>query len=272
MGLNSIKCSACGGTVAMLAGQEMPICLFCGSDAVEESSDELIEQPDSFLSFGLPSDEAKGLFKRFAKSSWFHPKELKNAVVNLKELLVPAWVFSGSVESHWSALVPASSKSGKKPLTGANTLNIEEVLVLSGSKLTHAELNALAPFDTKDEVEFDAENIALPFELAQLTRSLAEVQVKNTLVVEHENQIRSQINAKELNLSSLFHDLEGRPLLLPIYICSYRYKDTSYRLVINGQTGEFYGVGPKSLKKLLLVFGLSLAALGAALHIVQNYT
>ena len=66
-------------------------------------------------------------------------------------------------------------------------------------------------------------------------------------------------------------DLDGKPILLPVYICSYRYKDTAYRLVVNGQTGEWYGKGPKSLAKVLLVVGLSLAAIGGLMFYVQNY-
>jgi hypothetical protein len=41
--------------------------------------------------------------------------------------------------------------------------------------------------------------------------------------------------------------------------------------VINGQTGEWYGKGPRSLAKVLLVVGLSLAAIGGLMFYVQNY-
>jgi hypothetical protein len=255
----------------MVAGQDMPTCIFCGSDALREDVSEKIEQPNDWLSFDVDDGGAKGIFKRFAKSSWFHPKELKDAVVNLKAILVPAWVYGGTIESHWAALVSAFTNSGKRPETGAEKLTVQEILILSGSQLTQAELNALAPFELRDEEDFDAEKAKIPFEVSRLTRSLARAQAKATMRALHRKNIDASIDAKELKMSCLYHDLDGKPILLPVYICSYRYKDTAFRLVVNGQTGEWYGKGPKSLAKVLLVVGLSLAAFAGLMFYVQNY-
>jgi hypothetical protein len=268
MTLSAIQCSACGGTVAMLAGEDMPTCVFCGSDALQEDETEEIEQPEDWISFEVKESGAKSTFKRFAESSWFHPSGLRQAVVNLKPILVPAWVYSGIIESHWAALVSALSTSGKRPETGVEKLSLRDVLILSGSQLTQAELNALAPFELRDKKGPGAEKPKFPFEVSRLTRSLARAQAKSHMRALHAKSIGAAIHPKELKLSSVFHNVAGEPILLPVFICSYRYKETAYRLVINGQTGEWYGKGPKSLVKVLLVAGLALAAIMAILFFV----
>ena len=269
MGVQAIQCSACGGTVAMVAGEDMPRCVFCGSDALVEEKSEAIEQPDDHLAFEVDEGGARTIFKKFAKSSWFHPKELRQAVLNLKAVLVPAWVYSGTIESHWMALVPGPTRSGKRPMTGDEKIDVKEILILSGSKLTQTELNALYPFKLGDQKPFDPEESKLPFEVSRLTRSLARKQAKHTMLELHKSRIDAAINAKKVSMSCLYDNLEGAPILLPVYLCSYRYKDTAYRLVINGQTGEWCGKGPKSLAKILLVAGIGLAAIAGLLYYAQ---
>ena len=40
------------------------------------------------------------------------------------------------------------------------------------------------------------------------------------------------------------------PLLLPVWIMVYQYRDKPYRVLVNGQTGEVYGTAPFSYAKL----------------------
>ncbi|MCD6395344.1 MAG: hypothetical protein J7M40_17810 [Planctomycetes bacterium] len=49
-------------------------------------------------------------------------------------------------------------------------------------------------------------------------------------------------------------------ILLPIWISTYRYKNTPYRFLINGRTGEVQGERPWSWAKILiLVLGITAA-------------
>jgi hypothetical protein len=50
--------------------------------------------------------------------------------------------------------------------------------------------------------------------------------------------------------------LSSEPVLLPVWIMAYRYKDAVYRFLINGQTGRATGHAPFSWAKLALVVAI----------------
>ena len=68
------------------------------------------------------------------------------------------------------------------------------------------------------------------------------------------------------NISTLDHEMEGRPLLLPVFIGAFRRGEKIYRVVINGQTASLAGTAPLSWIKIgLAVFGLAAVILGLLL-------
>jgi hypothetical protein len=271
MSLQAITCNGCGGAIAMAAGASCPQCLFCGSDAlVVQEAPEDLEQPDVYVAFSVDGSGAKEVFQTFAKSSWFHPGDLRQSQLNVRDVLVPAWVWSGDLETHYAALVHAATQSGKRPVTGRDDAHLSNTLVLAGSTLTRGELSALTPFSHEDTKPFMGEGTPHPFELSRLTRSVAREEAKRSMRDAHAQQIRQEINAIEVRASSLYENLEGRPLLLPVYIGAYRYKDTLYRLVINGQTGTFTGKGPKSPWRILFVVCVFFALIGGVAALVAG--
>ncbi|MBQ1246749.1 MAG: hypothetical protein IIX95_01800, partial [Clostridiales bacterium] len=45
-------------------------------------------------------------------------------------------------------------------------------------------------------------------------------------------------------------------VLAPIWITSFDYHGTSYRVLVNGQTGSIAGTWPKSFKKFFMILGI----------------
>ena len=74
----------------------------------------------------------------------------------------------------------------------------------------------------------------------------------------HEALLRRAHDLIDIRVSSLFPLLSGRPLLLPIYICAYRYGNRTFRVVINGQTGELTGRAPISWWRVALATAMVL--------------
>jgi hypothetical protein len=62
-----------------------------------------------------------------------------------------------------------------------------------------------------------------------------------------------------MNAASVLSELSGRPVLLPVYVGAWRFKDQVYRVVINGQTGRLSGKAPFAWLKLFLIVGVVLA-------------
>ena len=54
------------------------------------------------------------------------------------------------------------------------------------------------------------------------------------------------------SIDTRYDALSYKQLLLPLWLLSYRYKETIYRVVVNAQTGEIQGERPYSWIKIIL--------------------
>jgi hypothetical protein len=269
--LQAVSCQSCGGAVAMPAGAPHPRCLFCGSEAVLASRTESFEAPGTFLPFEVAPDAAQEVFRDKAQASIWYPGDLRDARLDLDPLLLPAWVWSGQVETHWAALVRAGTRSGKRPETGQQAKRVSGVLVPSSSAITRGELNAIAPFSGNNAFIFRAEQAVAPFELGKLTRSAARQAACDALASQHRAELSRAVHAVKFAGSHLFRDLEGTPVLLPVYVGAYRRRGKLHRVVINGQTGAITGEFPKSWLRIgcaVLLVGFILSGLFMALMLM----
>jgi hypothetical protein len=270
-GLQAVSCQGCGGAVVMPAGAPHPRCLFCGSEAVVRLPTEDIEIPGSFLPFEVAPDAAQGVFRDKAQASIWYPGDLRDATLELEQLLLPAWVWSGQVETHWAALVRAGTRSGKRPETGSDRKRVSGVLVPSSSAITRAELDAIAPFSGANAFVFRAEQAVAPFELGKLTRSSARQAACDALAEQHRAELSRTIHAVSFSGSHLFRELDGEPLLLPVYVGAYRRRGRLHRVVINGQNGKITGEFPKSWLRIgcaILLLGFIAGAMCLALMLL----
>lgn len=266
--LAAVRCRGCGGTVRMRAGSKMPTCLFCGADAsdlVPVPPPEGIEPPMGALPFAVDDGTARGAFVKFATSSWWYPNDLRSARLELKALLLPAWAWSGEVETHWTGLVRASTRSGKAPVSGAEAVRFEQILVPASRTLRLAELAALGPYDERALGGYDP-NGDVPVELSELTRSAARERGQAEMLARHKRAIvadRSLVDG--IRASSIATGLDGRPVLVPVWIGAYRYGSRTFRILVNGQSGHLVGEAPRSWRKVVAVAALVIGAIGGVI-------
>lgn len=246
----------------MEAGRAVPRCLFCGADApVPEALPDDAVPPELAVEFHTTAAEAQEAFRAFARSRWLHPGELRHARIELSRLLFPAWLWQGRVEHHYAGLKRAATRSGKRPETGTTVISHDAFPIPASQTLNAGELLALAPFPCSATRPFDAATLDAPFELGSLSSRAARALATRQMHQHDAAHIASNTGLSRLSSSCLFHDLEGRSLLLPIWIGAYRYKDTAYRVVINGETGVLTGKGPIAWAKVVAVVAAVLAVL-----------
>ncbi len=265
--LIAVRCEACGGAVAWTAGKPAPACVFCGATALDTyTPPEGVEPPEGFLDFEVDEKAARQLFKKRASDSIWYPSDLRHARLDLKAVLVPAWSWSARLETHYTAVVPGHTRSGKRPVAGTDEWAAEGVLVPSSPTLSRRELEAISPFQAA-EMRPLAE-ATLPYELGSLTRTAARAQGEDGMGRAHQARLRAELSASQVETATLFHDLRGGPLLLPVWIGAYRRGEALHRVVINGQTGTITGSFPYSWWKILfavaVVIGLILLCTGGA--------
>lgn len=260
----AVQCRQCGGAIAVTPGKELPECLFCGapaSDLASYTKDEAIEDPQGFIPFDVGKPRADNAFREFTNSSFWYPGDLKDASLELRKLLLPAWAWSGDIETHWAALVKANTQSGKRPVAGSDSAHFDQVLVPSSETLTLTEMARLGRFDESTMAVFDP-NDSDPYEISDMTRSVARNAALAEMERRHRGDIQLRLSATTLNAHSTIEQVIGKPVLVPVWIGAYRYGDKVYHFLVNGQTGEFFGDAPKSVWKML---GVALAIVGIIL-------
>lgn len=263
--LRAVRCSGCGGTVRMVPGKRLPSCLFCGADAsdlIPFEPPESVEPPEGAIPFVITDDQARASFRTFATSSFWYPSDLRSAKLELRHLLLPAWAWAGAVETHWTGLVSASTRSGKRPVAGHEDVFFEQILVPSSQSLRQAELGSLGGYDESALVPFDPEQTVEPYELSELTRSVARTRAQQEMERRHRVAIERANGLVKCRSSSVVTELQGRPVLVPVFIGAYRYGSRTFRVLVNGQSGQLVGDAPTSVWKVLGVILLVVAIIG----------
>jgi len=259
MSLKALQCKQCGGQITMKAGVSIPTCPFCDTPQLSVLSlEEDIVHPKKMIDFAIDEQKADESFRTFAASSWWYPAEIKKARLELRKIMIPAWMWYVELETHYAGLRSARTESGYIPFEGVEKLRIQQVLTPSSKGVSIHELNAIGPFESEQSHAFDPDSIVVPYELAELTQDAALQSAMKEAQRLHQLRLKKQYQAKNINVSCLFHTMEGTPTLLPVYIGVFRQNNYPYRIVINGINGKLIGKAPTDIRKILLIAGIVL--------------
>jgi hypothetical protein len=145
-------------------------------------------------------------------------------------------------------------------------------LVGASGALTPAETSALCPFDLSTGVSpdrIDLENATV--EQFGVQRKYARPLARRGLEVSDAEAVRQRYvpgRCRNLHINLRIENLASEPMLLPVWMMAYRYKDRVFRFLVNGQTGQATGQKPTSTQKILLAVALGVAALVALILII----
>jgi hypothetical protein len=195
-------------------------------------------------------------------------------VVKVAAVYVPYWVFEARTHTYWTAdtdRTPASARGDWFPLAGEHRGICAGLLVGASGALSPSETHALCPFDLGPAVPpggVDLDNITVEqFSVGRrYARPLARAGLE-TLEAEACGQYVPG-RARNLKVNVLIDGLASRPMLLPVWIMAYRYRDQVYRFLVNGQTGRATGRAPLSWAKIAVAIALAAVAAATLLTIV----
>lgn len=257
--MDVMECEGCGGTVVYDAAREHARCIFCASVALRpETLDVAPPQPDVAVPFAVRAELADATYRRWARSSWWYPAELRATTIGLETLWVPAWRFDATVEAHWAALRRAATQSGKQPVSGLD-VTARRVLAPASLGLHEEELVALAPFDEKDAQAWTGNDAKIPYEVCATSEEAALVAARRLFASQARFDLSRSRGLSDCRVSVALADVQPRSMMLPVFIGSFRYQDRPYRFVVNGQTGKITGHAPIDQRKVAIVVAVVLA-------------
>ena len=254
----SFRCDQCGASMSYDASAKSLRCPFCASTKMTARPDARTLKPSGVVPFRVEQSQVEGLLRQWLSQGFWKPGDAsqRSVVSKVTSVFVPFWVFSATTETAWTAdssAVTPGARGNWRPLSGTHNNNYEGLLVGASGTLTPLEIQEIAPFDLEQLVApetLDLDNVIV--EEFRVPRR--DARMNAAALVESYEADQSQQNVpgstRNLQVNVRIQNMRSVPLLLPIWIMVYQYRDKPFRVLVNGQTGELYGAAPFSYAKL----------------------
>ena len=266
-----INCDNCGAQVEFDPAIHALQCPFCASPVVADTGTNRHIKPQAVLPFRLTEAEAHAAMNSWLKGLWFAPNGLRQYARSdrrLDGLYVPYWAFDALTRTRYTgergeAYYVTRRVNGKtqrqrkirwRPARGRVERQFHDVLAMASGSLPPRYTRNLEPWMLGELSPYQPEFLS-GFRAEAYTVDLPKgheeaVQRMDEII---RQDIRRDIGGDEQRIHSVdTHrgDEKFKHLLLPIWMAAYRYRDKSYRFVVNGQSGKVQGERPWSIPKI----------------------
>ncbi len=284
-----VHCEACGANVDFDPGQHAALCPFCATPMVADTTPDRHIKPQGLLPFAIDAREAQARVTRWLGRLWFAPSGLKQfarARGALSGVYTPWWTFDARTETAYAGergdtyFVTVRGKDGKpqqvprirwSPARGRVARDFDDVLTCGSTTLPEAQgggfgggslggwdLSDLRPYSRDWLAGFRAEAYTIDLRAAY---GAARAEMEGVIAMD----VRRAIGGDQQRVHRMDTRVSGvtfKHVLLPVWIGAYRWKGSSFRVVVNGRTGAVRGQRPWSAWKIALAV-LAAAAAGA---------
>lgn len=278
--VEQVRCEKCGAEQSMVGSLFAGHCTFCGAAIVSESYASRRIRPRSIVPFQVDRNRAADAFRRWVKSLWLAPGDLKRYAqsdAGLTGVYLPYWTYDCLTASDYSAergddyytteTYTTKNSAGETvtatrrvkqtrwtPVSGHVERHHDDVLVMASKSLPANITGAVMRFNLAGLVPYQAEFVSgFQAEAYQVTLREGFPIAKQSIDEAVHALIRRDIGGDQQRIHSVatrYSDVRFKHVLLPVWISAYRYRDKVYRFLINGQTGEVSGESPKSWWKI----------------------
>lgn len=289
-----VHCDECGASFQFETNIHAGECPFCGSPIVTTTTQSKPIQPKSLLPFRIDESEARQRFRRWIDSLWFAPNAVKKyarSESKLTGVYLPYWTFDSDTETDYvgergdiyyveeqvqvtrnNEVVTETRRVPKihwTPVSGHVSRFFDDVLIGASKSMPRKILDALQPWDLEQLIPYD-ENY-----LSGFRSEFYQVDLNESF--DHAKQVMDNVIYRDIAYDiggdhQRIHQVRTRHsattykhCLLPVWSAAFRYRNKSYRFVINGRTGEVQGERPYSWWKI------AFAALAALLLAAGAY-
>ncbi|OAN84280.1 primosomal protein N' (replication factor Y) - superfamily II helicase [Jannaschia sp. EhC01] len=274
-------CPSCGAQVQFDGAAHSQECPFCATPVVTDTGTHRHIKPKGLIPFQLTEREAKKAMNDWLGKLWFAPNGLKDYArkeSSLDGIYVPYWTYDADTKTSYRGqrgtayYVTVTGPDGKPKQerrmrwsrkSGRVARFFDDILVLASKSLPKRYTDALAPWDLSALAEYKPEFLS-GFRAEGYTIELDEGmnEARQIMDAQIKRDIRRDIGGDAQKIDHMdthVSDVTFKHILLPVWIAAYKYRDKSFRFVVNAQTGKVQGERPYSWGKI------ALAVLGAIL-------
>ena len=265
-------CPSCGAEVMTDDSTAATFCFCCHNPVVLSGRLGGSLKPDQVLPFAFDREEAVARFRSWVRKKKFLPRAFfsEEQIQKLSGVYYPYWLTDCTLQVNMEADARnvRTWRTGNIRYTETSFYRVSRAgsvqfadLAKNALKNSNAALvEAVQPFDRKKMRPFtmaylsgflaekrDIEHKELESGIAAETKGYAQ-----TLLREN---VRGYTAVNVRDFRANVADMKARYALLPVWVLTYRHKETLYYYVMNGQTGKVCGRLPVSFGKLSALFG-----------------
>lgn len=284
--LRILTCPNCAAQIEFDPETHASECPFCATPVVTDTGTQRYIKPRGVLPFALDERTAHKAMSDWLGKLWFAPDGLTEYARKgrkMQGIYAPYWTYDAETESsyhgeHGTVYFETRTveRAGKisveqvpkvrwRPASGRVARFFDDILVLASRSLPKKYTDALKPWDLSALEPYQPQYLA-GLRAEGYTVELAEGYKEASQHIENiiERDVRFDIGGDRQrihNIDTDISDVTFKHVLLPVWLAAYKYRGTTYRFVVNGQSGRVQGERPWSVIKITIAvtFGLLVA-------------
>ena len=293
-----IHCDSCGASYGFDPVTHAGQCPFCGSPVVAKTEQHRELQVQALLPFQIARDQARAAFRQWLGRLWFAPGKLKTYARNdasLTGMYVPYWTYDAETTTHYRGergddyqvretyraiengreveRVRVVTKTRWTPAAGVVSRFFDDVLVLASRSLPPAVTERLEPWDLEHLTPYREEYLSgFRSEMYQVELDQGFERAREIMAPIIRRDIERDIGGDRQRIHAVdtrYGEIRFKHILLPVWMSAFRFRDRTYRFVVNGRTGEVQGERPYSSWKIAFAILLGVLLAGGGLAIWQ---
>lgn len=282
------QCPNCGAQVEFQPDIHAAECPFCATPVVTDTGTHRHIKPKGVIPFKLTEKAAHDAMNGWLGRLWFAPNGLQDYAKKGRKMdgiYVPYWTYDADTSTRYHGqrgdayYVTVSAGKGKtrrerrirwSNKSGRVARFFDDILILASRSLPKRFTDRLSPWDLSALEDYRPEFLS-GFRAEGYQVELAEGMEEAKGVIEHQvrQDIRRDIGGDEQRISNMqirISDVTFKHVLLPVWVAAYKYRGTTYRFVVNGQTGKVQGERPWSAIKIAIAVVAGLIVAGALIY------
>ena len=287
-----VHCNSCAAEYSVPAIEVTQSCPFCGSNVVVATEPENRITPNGVLPFSFKEIKGREYLGQWLGSRFWAPNDLKQMALKegrLRGMYIPYWTYDSDTttqytgqrgDHYWETETYTDSDGETRTrqvqrtawsfAAGTVFVSFDDVLVLGSDAIPEKYGQRLRNWDLPAVVSYEKQYL-VGFQSLRYSRDLETCwgTAQQFMQPEIDQEIRRDIGGDEQRITSKdtrYDNNTFKHLLLPIYAGSYRYRGRSFRVLVNGRTGEVQGEAPISFWKVLIAVILALIVIGGGLY------
>jgi DNA-directed RNA polymerase subunit M/transcription elongation factor TFIIS len=291
-------CPSCGAQTDFPEGVQAAACPFCDTPFVTDTGTHRHIKPAGVLPFQLDERTARGEMVKWMGSLWFAPNgltEYARAGRAMTGIYVPYWTFDADTKTAYTGQrgdayyeTRTVTRNGRTETERVRKIRwsyakgrvarfFDDVLVLASKSLPKSHTDALEPWDLSALQSYQPQYLsgfAAEGYQVELPDGFAEAQ--QIMDAQIRRDIRQDIGGDEQRINTVdtdIRDVTFKHVLLPVWMAAYKYRDRTFRFVVNGQTGKVQGERPWSGWKIafaVIAALILLAAVGYGFYLADQ--